>query len=231
MTDLTPLLFVVAMGLGGLVRSWADDRQDTRSRYTVFDVLCTAVSGLFAPQLLAAIPWVGAWTAGLRPLPMAGLLFVLSALLSLLVFETARRLAPELVAKLAERAQGRVRGAVAPIIVGLAVVLAAPPELAADGAKITHGYKDCGTTSALTGIGELAGATGQTRYRIITLQNDSNADLYLKLNGEAAVVNEGHRLNANGGTIVLDIVVANGPVTCIHGSSGSKRLLWWYGTR
>lgn len=223
MTELIPLLFVVAMAAGGFFRAWADDRQDTRSRYTVFDVVCTGASGLFAPQLLEAAPWLGPWSKALHPLAMAGLLFVLSALLSLLVFETARQLAPGIVGKLAARAQGKL--GVTPLLLATLLLAAAAADA---GVGITHGYADCGATSTATGI---TAQSGTDRYRILTLVNDSDTTIYLKLDGTAAVANQGHRLNSNGGTLILDVETPNGALTCIHASSGSKRLLWWHDAR
>ena len=60
---------------------------------------------------------------------------------------------------------------------------------------------------------------------LLVLINDSDTTIYCNLTGAAAVANEGIRLNANGGSILLDVSVTSSAVYCIHGGSGDKTLL------
>ncbi len=61
--------------------------------------------------------------------------------------------------------------------------------------------------------------------QILILVNDSDAVIYCNLAGAAAVLNQGIRLNANGGNIVMDVAVTKTAVNCIHGNSGNKVIL------
>lgn len=72
---------------------------------------------------------------------------------------------------------------------------------------------------------EAVAANPQRTY--LLLINDSDTALYLKL-GAAAVVNQGIRLNANGGSLELSDINANldlRAVNVIHGGAGNKALL------
>lgn len=73
------------------------------------------------------------------------------------------------------------------------------------------------TTSSTTPI-----AANAARLEI-TLVNDSDTIIYIAL-GEAAVLNSGIRLNANGGSYTTGRYT--GDVRAIHGSSGNKVLTW-----
>lgn len=72
---------------------------------------------------------------------------------------------------------------------------------------------------------EAVAANPQRTY--LLLINDSDTALYLKL-GAAAFVNQGIRLNANGGSLELSDINANldlRAVNVIHAGSGNKALL------
>lgn len=55
--------------------------------------------------------------------------------------------------------------------------------------------------------------------------NDSDTVIYVSIDGGAAAVNTGTRLNAFGGSAVWDTYVPAGAVTAIHGGTGAKTLL------
>jgi hypothetical protein len=60
------------------------------------------------------------------------------------------------------------------------------------------------------------------------LINDSDTDIYLKLDGSAAAVNEGIVVKAEGGYYEMSGAFGNlttAKITAIHGGSGTKRLL------
>jgi hypothetical protein len=62
------------------------------------------------------------------------------------------------------------------------------------------------------------------------IQNDSDTVIYLCL-GQAAQVNAGIRLNANGGSYEINVVTLfNGDVYAIHGGAGNKGLCYQQGT-
>jgi hypothetical protein len=61
--------------------------------------------------------------------------------------------------------------------------------------------------------------------RFLLLINDSDTVIYCSLTGTAAVVNQGTRLNANGGNLLLDTAVPGTAINCIHGGAGNKTLL------
>lgn len=111
MTDTTTaLLCMLAMGLGGAMRSWADRRQDTTSRYTVFDVILTAVFGALLPPMLRYWPRTAGFITSLPLIALLALLFIIGALLSLIVFQVIRARAPHLVEKAADKAEARFGG-------------------------------------------------------------------------------------------------------------------------
>jgi hypothetical protein len=61
----------------------------------------------------------------------------------------------------------------------------------------------------------------------LLLVNDSDTTIYIKI-GAAAVLNQGIRLNANGGSFEMNAALgslASGAVNAIHGGSGTKALL------
>ena len=63
--------------------------------------------------------------------------------------------------------------------------------------------------------------------RLIYVQNDSDTVIYCNLRGNAAVLNAGTRLNANGGFFFFDApgTVPRTAITCIHGGTGNKLVL------
>lgn len=76
-----------------------------------------------------------------------------------------------------------------------------------------------------TSTGEAAAANTSRTY--LALINDSDATIYVKL-GADAVLNQGIRLNANGGSYEMSDAIGNlytGAVNAIHGSTGNKVLL------
>jgi hypothetical protein len=87
--------------------------------------------------------------------------------------------------------------------------------------RITAIHTVVNVTTASTSV---LGTTRGIRSLLI-LQNDSDTTIYCNLTGGVAVVDEGIRLNAAGGTLFMDTVVPTVPVTCIHGGTGTKALL------
>ena len=75
---------------------------------------------------------------------------------------------------------------------------------------------------AVTSTSVLA-ANASRKY--LQLINDSDTTIYLSVDGGAAALNTGTRLNANGGSIVFDNYIPVGTVNAIHGSTGTKTLL------
>ena len=76
-----------------------------------------------------------------------------------------------------------------------------------------------------TSTGEALAANTSRRWLLI--ENDSDTAIYCKV-GVAAVLNQGIRLNANGGSWELSPRLGNyntGAVNCIHGGTGNKVLL------
>lgn len=61
---------------------------------------------------------------------------------------------------------------------------------------------------------------------MIVLVNDSDADVYLATDGETAVLNQGIRLNASGGSAQYGgpggLPLTTGPIRAIHGGTGNK---------
>jgi hypothetical protein len=76
---------------------------------------------------------------------------------------------------------------------------------------------DVGTNST-----EILAANADRKYAAIV--NDSDTDIYLGV-GEAAVLNKGIRLNANGGSYEITWMnLYKGAIYGIHGGSGTKRV-------
>ena len=67
-------------------------------------------------------------------------------------------------------------------------------------------------------------ATDPTR-KFLLLQNDSNNIIYLSIGGNTAVVGQGQRLNANGGSLMLDQYVATSAVNAIATAASSNLLV------
>ena len=73
-----------------------------------------------------------------------------------------------------------------------------------------------------TSSGEVIAA--KTKRGFLLIVNDSDTDIYCKV-GAAAVMNEGIRINANGGSFEMGRGLRNidtRAVNCIHGGSGNK---------
>jgi hypothetical protein len=104
------------------------------------------------------------------------------------------------------------------ILVGILSQISGPIRPALAGIALVHSAVNVGATST-----EVLGSS--TTRRILLMQNDSDTDIYCKLDGTAATINAGVRLNANGGGFVLDVVAPSGAVYCIHGSTGNKIIL------
>ncbi len=87
--------------------------------------------------------------------------------------------------------------------------------------KATHGAAAAVATASTLGLA----ANANRRYAILV--NDSDTTIYLGL-GTAAVLNQGVRLNANGGSYEMSWELGNlyiGAIYAIHGGSATKNLL------
>ena len=76
-----------------------------------------------------------------------------------------------------------------------------------------------------TSSGAVLAANANRKYALLI--NDSDTTIYMKL-GAAAVVNQGIRLNANGGSYEMSTLFGNlytGAIYGIHGGSGNKAIL------
>lgn len=66
------------------------------------------------------------------------------------------------------------------------------------------------------------------RRNMIVLVNDSDTDIYLATDGEAAVLNRGVRVNSGGGSAQYGgpggLPLTTGPINAIHGGAGNKVL-------
>jgi len=67
-----------------------------------------------------------------------------------------------------------------------------------------------------------------TARRFLLLINSSDTDMYLTLEGTAAALNTGIRINANGGSAMFDSYCPVAAIKGIHGGSGNKVLLITY---
>ena len=86
------------------------------------------------------------------------------------------------------------------------------------GTTPAHTVADVATTSTLV----LASNSDRLHALFV---NDSDTTIYLKL-GAAAVLNEGIRLNANGGAYEINWTnLFTGAVYGIHGSAGTKKVI------
>lgn len=96
-------------------------------------------------------------------------------------------------------------------------------------ASAQTGFRETALThtaiNVTTSTGEALVANTSRRWLLI--ENDSDTVIYCKV-GVAAVLNQGIRLNANGGSWELSPSMGNyntGAVNCIHGGTGNKVLL------
>ena len=90
--------------------------------------------------------------------------------------------------------------------------------------NFTHDPIDVGTGTTLV--------LAENYQRVwVLLVNDSDVPIYVTF-GVAAVVNEGIRLNANGGSLELSYetgFIDGRQINAIHGDTGTKRLLATWG--
>ena len=101
------------------------------------------------------------------------------------------------------------------ILILLFVFIATPAT--AQRTTMTH------TVVSVLNASTVAVAASNLRNFLI-LQNDSDTDIYCKF-GATAVANEGFRLTANGGALLLDYKFSAQAVNCIHGAGVGKNLL------
>jgi hypothetical protein len=81
------------------------------------------------------------------------------------------------------------------------------------------------TISVTTTSGQALASNTNRKYALLV--NDSDTDMYIML-GSSAVLNQGIRINANGGSYEMSNNFGNlytGAISVIHGGSGSKILL------
>lgn len=105
------------------------------------------------------------------------------------------------------------------LVVIAAVLMTAPAS--AQTPTVAHAAIDCGTSSTAA----LAAAVLPTSRLSFKLVNDSDTVIYISEDGAAAAVNAGVRLNASGGSYVSDVSASQNAINCIHGGSGTKKLL------
>jgi hypothetical protein len=87
-------------------------------------------------------------------------------------------------------------------------------------ATITHTAVNVTTVS-----GEALATNASRKYALVV--NDSDTTVYIKI-GAAAVLNQGIRLNANGGSYEMSHAIGNlntGEINACHGGIGNKVLL------
>ncbi len=92
-----------------------------------------------------------------------------------------------------------------------------------------YGSAAHGTAGVGTATGTAVPANAARKYLLVI--NDSDTDMYLGLDGDA-VANEGIRVNSGGGSYGMsfkDGDLFTGLVTAIHGSTGTKKLLYTEG--
>ena len=107
------------------------------------------------------------------------------------------------------------------IIIAVCVLLAAAIDARA--IQFMHTAVDVATTSTQV----LAGVTSFDKRRWVLIINDSDVTIYCKL-GAVAVVNEGIRINASGGSFEMSTSIRNvdlRALNCIHGGAGTKTML------
>ena len=101
------------------------------------------------------------------------------------------------------------------LLIAAVLMLVALPIIAGE----THTTAACGTSTTTALVADAA-----RTYALFV--NDSDTVIYLKV-GASAVVNEGVRLNANGGSWEMSTAFGNAStsvVNCIQGASGTKVL-------
>ena len=91
------------------------------------------------------------------------------------------------------------------------------------------GYRQIALTHTAINVTTTSGEAlaANTSRLWLLIENDSDTAIYCKV-GAAAVLNEGIRLNANGGSWELSPSMGNyntGAINCIHSGTGNKVLL------
>lgn len=79
--------------------------------------------------------------------------------------------------------------------------------------------------NATTSTSQILASNANRKYALLI--NDSDTVVYIKI-GAAAALNEGIRLNANGGSYEMSLGMGNlatGAINAIHGGTGNKALL------
>lgn len=82
------------------------------------------------------------------------------------------------------------------------------------------------STASIATVSTLALAASESRVYVLLI-NDSSSDMYLRI-GADAVMNEGIRINAEGGSYEMAIPMGNISdlvINAIHGGVGTKTLL------
>jgi hypothetical protein len=83
---------------------------------------------------------------------------------------------------------------------------------------VRHSFFDIPSGVSTQILGERKGAR---RFTII--QNISDTDMFVSLDGNSAVVNQGIRISANG-NLLLDITLVGTSISAIHSGTGNKRI-------
>jgi hypothetical protein len=83
---------------------------------------------------------------------------------------------------------------------------------------INHLSVDIGTSST-----PVLGARPGSR-RMLILDNVSDTDIYVSLDGQSATLTRGIRISSNG-SLLLDITLTGQSISAVHGGTGTKRLL------
>jgi hypothetical protein len=88
-------------------------------------------------------------------------------------------------------------------------------------------FSTCSHTAVAVAVTTTAAKAANTNRIGLLLVNDSDTTIYIKI-GADAVLNQGIRLNANGGSFEMNAALGNlasGAVNAIHGGSSTKALL------
>jgi len=88
-------------------------------------------------------------------------------------------------------------------------------------------------TKVSVGVASTTVIAANTSRKSLLIVNDSDTTVYLNLAGDAAVLNEGVRLNSGGSSYEMSAGLGNlvtGAIAGIHGGSGTKLLLITEGT-
>ena len=107
-------------------------------------------------------------------------------------------------------------------IVAASMLLLAASAVYAQPAQVTWAHTAVNVT---TGSGAVLAANVERKWAII--ENDSDFNIYCKI-GAAAVLNQGIRINAAGGSLEISSALNNyttDAINCIHGDAGNKVML------